>query len=64
MYIYSRDNLEYSRTKPPDCVAKPVGNKARKQVKLGKILDQMYSDLQNEKLQSKCPSTLIMVYYD
>ena len=56
--------LNISRTKPPDRVTKPVGNKARKQVKLGKILDEMYSDLQNEKLQSKCPSTFIIVYYD
>lgn len=46
------DSVTNIMTKPPDCVAKPVGNKARKQVKLGKILDQMYSDLQNEKLQT------------
>ena len=42
-----------SRIKPPSLSAKPIGVKARKQAKLGKILDQVYYDLQTKKLQSK-----------
>ena len=42
-----------SRIKPPNSSAKPIGVKARKQAKLGKILDRVYNDLQTKKLQSK-----------
>ena len=42
-----------SRIKPPSSSAKPIGVKARKQAKLGKILDKVYNDLQTKKLQSK-----------
>ena len=49
------------RIKPPDPLAKPSGHKARKEAKLGKILDQMYNDLQIKKQQSKF-TIMITVY--
>ena len=41
------------RTKPPNPNYKAVGDKARKKAKLGKILDQVYNEIQTKKTESK-----------
>ena len=49
VYLYS----SLYRTMPPNPNSRPAGDKARKKAKLGRILDQVYHELQTKKCKKK-----------
>ncbi len=54
--MYTCRQFDYSvpfSTAPPNPKSRQAGDKARKQAKLGKILDQVYAELQTKKKPGK-----------
>ena len=49
-------------TRPPSQHTKPVNSKARQEAKMGKMLDQVYSDLKKDKTTSECLLTCSLAY--